>query len=612
MIWFSCPPGLRAAEIVGTVRSVRTGQGISGALVRAIPQQRNRRDVQAQSNAEGRYHLELIRGKYKLFISVPNSNYLPQFYSSSDQERGDILDVPTFQSFMIANASLSSGGSIAGRVSRYTDNAPVASVRVSAESKDSRISVSTREDGTYLFQALPPADYRVHVVALDENYVSSYFDEAPYVDLADVIVVRPDQEVTGIDFHLRLGGSITGRVLAQRNREPISGIKIIAEKQNSKENPAFAYTDSQGFFALQGLPDGIYVVETGTAKPSNETSSTRSRYLTAYFENRFDKELATKLRVENGSSISGVNFTLFQSGRISGSVHARRSGSPLPEVAILPAHVQKDISNQFPTKTDESGTYLIENLAPGEYVLNASLPQRGRRFVEVYYQDKLNPETADRVFVEENGWTRGIDFSLILGATLRGRLKVDDPEYKLDASACSISLKRSPLDLEGFGERTYRLTSDGSFTIEGTPPGKYTMIPKLMDPNLRLQNNLEGKTFDLIEGEVKEEIEFFLKVGGSISGIVSTKNPNYTLDKLLLILINIKENSKSYFGLNSDHYALNGLEPGKYLLVLLSNPERTHPDSSFQPARVFDSRTIDVLKGKTTTGVDFQLAGSEN
>jgi hypothetical protein len=199
-----------------------------------------------------------------------------------------------------------------------------------------------------------------------------------------------------------------------------------------------------------------------------------------------------------------------------------------------------------------------------------------------------------------------------LGATLKGRFKVDDPEYKFDPGANSISLKRAPPDLEGFGERTYQLAQDGSFAIEGTPPGKYSLKPKIVDPNLRLQMNPDGIPLDLWEGEVKEILDFSLKVGGSISGTVSTKSTFYTLDKLLLVLISIKENSKSYFSLNSDHYALTGLDPGKYVLVLLSNPDKTHPDSTFQATHVFDSRVIEVAKGKATTGVDFQLTASDN
>jgi hypothetical protein len=601
-----------AAEIVGTIKSGVTGQGIARAVVRAIPQQRNRRDVQAQTDLQGRYHLELIRGKYKLFISVPDSNYLPQFYSESGQEQGDTIDVPTFQSFMIINASLASGGSISGRVSRYANAAPVANVRVSVESKDKRLSINTDSEGRYQFLALPPNDYRVRVLALDENYISVYFNDVLSEESADSIHIEAGQEVSGVDFRLRTGGMISGRVYAQKNREPISDIKIIVERQNSKENPVLTHTDTQGFYQLQGLSDGIYVVESGTAKSSGDTSGTRPKFLTQYYDGRFDKELASKIQIQGGNSITGVNFALVQSGKISGAVRSRQQGNPLRDVAIVPQQVQKEFLSPPKGKSNEDGDYVIENLPPGEYILNSTLPPKDRRYVGIYYQDKLGSEVADRIFVEESGWARGIDFNLILGATLKGHFKIDDPEYKFDPALNSIALKRSPPDLEGYGERTYKPTEDGSFMIEGTPPGKYFVAATVLDPNLKLQTNPEGRIVDLFEGDVRDGIDFSLKVGGSISGNVSTKSSLYTLDKLLLILINIKENSKTYFELKSEHYSLNGLDPGKYVLVLLSNPDKTHPDTNFQPTRVFDSRVIEVSKGKTTTGVDFQLASSNN
>jgi hypothetical protein len=601
-----------AAEIVGTIKSAVTGQSIAKAVVRAIPQQRNRQDVQAQTDFQGRYHLELIRGKYRLFISVPNSNYLPQFYSESGQDQGDTIDVPTFQSFMIINASLASGGSISGRVSRYPNGAPIANERVSVESKDKRLSINTDGEGKYQFLALPPNDYKIRVLALDENYISVYFNDVLSEEAADLIHIEAGQEISGVDFRLRTGGMLSGRVYAQKNREPISGIKIIVERQNSKENPVFTYTDTQGFYQLQGLSDGTYIVESGTTKSSGDSSSTRPKFLTQYYDGRFDKELATKLQIQGGNSITGVNFALVQSGRISGTVRSRQQGNPFRDVAIVPQQVQKEYLSPPKGKSNEDGDYVIENLPPGEYILNSTLPPRDRRYVETYYQDKLGPEVADRIFVEENGWPRGIDFNLILGATLKGRFKIDDPEYKFDPALNSIALKRSPPDLEGYGERTYKPAQDGSFTIEGTPPGRYFVAATVVDPNLKLQASPEGRVVDLFEGDVRDGLDFSLRVGGSISGNVSTKSPVYTIDKLLLVLINIKENSKTYFSLNSDHYVLTGLDPGKYVLVLLSNPDKTHPGSNFQPTRVFDTRTIEVAKGKATTGVDFQLMASDN
>jgi len=49
---------LWAAEIVGRILDAETSQGIAHAIVRAMPQQKNRREVQVETNEDGRYALE--------------------------------------------------------------------------------------------------------------------------------------------------------------------------------------------------------------------------------------------------------------------------------------------------------------------------------------------------------------------------------------------------------------------------------------------------------------------------------------------------------------------------------------------------------------------------
>jgi carboxypeptidase family protein len=599
-----------AAEIVGRISDSQTGRGIQKAVVRVVPQQPVRRDSQVETNEAGEYHLELVRGKYKLFVSVPGSNYIPQFYSASGQEQGDTIDVPTFHSFTIINIPLSAGGSIEGNVRRWTDNEPVGNVRVYAESSTRRVSANTNQDGRYIFRGLLPDTYKIRVITLDENYVTVYFDDALNWDQAESIILGRHQEVTGINFRLRYGGMISGRVYARKNRDPIPSLKIIAEKQSSKEPPFFTYTDPQGFYVLRGLTDGRYTVESSILKDFDSQIVRKKRYLTQYYDGRFDRELASKLKVESGSNITGVDFALVQGGRISGTVRSHHHNLPLEDVEILPQPTNKEFSTYPRARTNAAGEFLIQDLPPGEYILDTHLPKQSQRFVKVFYQDKLNSERADKIVLEEDGWVRNIDFNLGLGAVLKGQFKVDEPDYRFNPEGSAIKLKRVGLDLEGYGERQFELNSDGSFTVEGIPPGRYSLNPKVLDPNVLVRQNPEGKILEMSEGELIEGIEFPLKVGGSISGIVSSQSDFYTLDKLLLILISIKENTQTYFDVSSEQYTLAGIDPGKYVMVLLTNPEKTHPTENFRPTRVFDTRVVEVLRGKTTRGVDFQIARS--
>src|SRR2546428_14092938 len=77
---FLITPKLWGAEIVGRILDAETSQGVAHAIVRAMPQQKNRREVQVETNEDGKYALELISGKKKIFFKGPESNYQIWFF----------------------------------------------------------------------------------------------------------------------------------------------------------------------------------------------------------------------------------------------------------------------------------------------------------------------------------------------------------------------------------------------------------------------------------------------------------------------------------------------------------------------------------------------------
>jgi hypothetical protein len=609
--FFLCRLPLFGAEIVGRIVDRDTRLGIGGAVIKAVPQQKNQPTVWDKAGENGKYHLELLRGKYKLLITVPNSNYLPRFYSASNQELGDVIDVPTFQSFIIINVPMDAGGSISGVIRRRLDRSPVEGVRVYAEAPGFRVSTTTNPDGSYAFGALTPDRYRVHVFPIDENYVPVYFDDALDPEQSVSLPLDRQQRITGIDFLLRYGGVISGRVYARKNREPIAGIRVLAEKQKTGTPPVYAYTDTNGFYTLRGLPDGVYTVETGGLKESTASNkSSRSRYLTQYYHDRFDRELSEKLRLNSGNSFAGIDFSLVTGGKISGTVRSRYDNRPVSSAEVVLQETATTILSAPKVTTDRDGHYQIENVPPGEYIIDTVLPKQDRRLVGVFYRDKLSFEHADKVTVEEDAWLRDIDFNLLWGATLKGQMKVDQPNYKFDAATDTITMKRISPDLDGFGERNFTINPDGSYIIEGAPPGRYRLSPRIADPNVLPIPSSEERILDLAEGDSIEGVDFAVGMGGSILGKVTTHSTAYPIEKLNLILISIKENTKTFFDLNSEEFTITGVQPGNYVLVLLSNPEKTHPNQSLQPTRVFDTRLVEVNKGKATRNVDFQIAES--
>jgi hypothetical protein len=596
---------LEAAEVVGRITDANTGQSLPGAVVRAIPLARNQREVQGISQSDGTYQLDLIRGKYRLFASLPGSDYLPQFFSASGEARGDVIDVATFSSFRIIDLKLTAGGSITGTVLRSTDMSPLADLRVYAFARGFRGSTQTSGDGSYRFRALPPGTYKIQVLPLDENFIPVYFGGVREAEKSASISLGRMQSVTNIDFQLRSGGIITGRVYANKNREPIAGLRIVAENRSRAEPPYLAQTDAQGFYSLRGLSEGAYTVET---VPGRDGASPRSRrYLKQFHDGRFDPELADFLEVETGSVFAGINFALFEGGSISGSVRSRYHNRPLANVTLRFQNVDKTIVNPFVATTGPDGDFQVSDLPPGSYWVETALPARIQRLVNHFYREKLSLAKADVISVEEGGRVQHIDFNLPLGGTIRGGLQIEDPEYALKPAGKGVTLTRQGADLDGYGKRNFKLRGDGTFLIERTPPGRYALSPVLDDPNLIAPGSSQEKTLQMTEGDVVEGIEFPLRVVGSIAGSITSLAKSVTLDRLTLLLINLRDNTKSFFDVPAERYTIPGVEPGKYFMVLLTKSESDPQPVGLPPGVIYDTRVVEVQKGKTTSGTNLQV-----
>ena len=595
---------VEAAEVVGRITDADSGQSLRGAVIRAIPLARNLPEVRATSQNDGTYQLDLIRGKYHLLVSLPGSDYLPQFFSTSGETRGDVIDVATFSSFRVIDLKLAAGGSIGGKVLRAADLAPLADLRIYAFARGFRASTQTAGDGSYRFRALQPGTYKIQVLPLDENFIPVYFGDVRDAGKSTNITVARLESVTNIDFRLRPGGMISGRVYANKNRDPIAGLRIVAENRTRLEPPYFTYSDSQGFYSLRGLTEGVYTVETAQ---SREGGSPRSRrYLKQFHEGRFDPALADYLEIEAGGVLTGINFALLEGASISGSVRSRYHNRPLQDVTLVFQNVEKTTVNPFHATTGVDGEFLVSDLPPGSYSVETLLPARIQRLVNFFYREKLSLAKADVISLEEGERARHVDFNLPLGGTIRGGLQIEDPDYVLRPAGKSVTLARQGADLDGYGKRNFKLRSDGTFVIERTPPGRYALSPVLDDPNL-IETTPKEKTFEMTEGELVEGVEFPLRVVGSIAGSVTSQVSSVKVDRLTLLLVNLKDNTKSFFDLPAEQYTIPGVEPGKYFMVLLTKPDSTPQPFGLPSAVVYDTRVVEVQKGKTTSGTNLQV-----
>jgi hypothetical protein len=598
------------AEIVGKVVDSRTGLGISGALLRAIPQQGKNREIRGRTDTEGKYHLELLRGSYLLHVNVPDSVYWPRFYSASGLEKGDVLQVPSFDSYLDLDIPVQAGGSISGIVLRQKDGRPLSNVHVYAESGETRVSTFTHSNGSYFLRPLLPGDYRIHIMTLNENYIPEYYNDRLDARKAELLPIHDREEILGIDFRLELGGVIRGRVTSRNSHLPLMGAKIVAEKIKSQEPLRYLASDRQGYYALQGLTPGKYLLECSLRQETEEEANSGKNYLLQYFQATLDRSQAKPLEVQPESINSEVNFELVEESRISGQTWSQYQKAPVKNVTIRPWLEQTEPLYLAGGESDNKGYYRIDNLPPGKYRLETILSKSNQKFVPMFYQKSLNYDQADVLDVPEGSWLHSIDFSLSLGANIRGQIRTDDSSYKLESESVLLHLKPEGLDIFQYGEHEFKTQADGSFLIQGIPAGRYQIFPVLKDPNLLPEPEVHARILSLVEGETQEGVEFNLRIGGSLSGSVISQDSRYPPEKLAIILISVKEQTQRVFQLKSEQYLLTGLSPGLYAIILTTTPQEMLPDRPIPASRVFDSRYVDISKGAASKGVDFLIKSS--
>ena len=598
---------LRAAEVTGRITDSHTGEGIPQAIVRALAEEEGRPPVQDLTDHRGRYLLDLLRGRYRIQVEVPDSNYLTRQYGGSgDPHDGDIIHIPTFDSFIVLDLSLEMGGSVAGQVTGEGE-ALLAKVTVRAESTDHRVSTSTREDGSYLLPRLPPGEFLVSTGTRDQQYVPAYYPGASIPEEARPVAVERRRDLTGIDFALQRAGAIRGRVRSLKGMEPLEGIRVVAENEGTSAVSRVATSDSLGRYRLAGLSPGAYLLAAGPPEGEDPPSRQQPGWLRQFYPQQFHRESAVALDVESGLTLSEIDFTLMQECWIGGKVMTLGDEEPLEEVQVIPQPVILRGFSPTRTQTDRSGDFLLQGLPPGDYTLGMLLPAKHRRLIRIYYQDKLSLDKADRIELEEGKALRDIHFNLAAGATLSGRVRIEEPEYQWDTSRDVVELARLDFDPRGSEDRRLRVGEDGSFRVDGTPGGRYSLTPRLSDPNLIALRSPLPRVVTVVEGDHLEELDFSFELGGSISGSVESASDAYGLNHLQIVLINFVENTSSVFNLPSLQYTLAGLSPGRYFLALRSKPDRSHPSRGYGISQVFDSRLVEVVKGAGTSQVNLRV-----
>jgi hypothetical protein len=462
---------------------------------------------------------------------------------------------PVFSTYRIGDSvtiNLIKGGVITGTVTSSTGQplvqASVHAIMIRDENGKAptgpRIPLErpTDDRGIYRMYGLLPGTYLVSAggrIGFPFNPGAYDFDSPTYApsstrDSAAEIEVRAGEETGGVDIRHRgeLGHSTSGIVNVPTSGSGNSGVNVFLAQFVNGVSQIIAFTfqppGSRGF-TFYGVADGEYDVTAQFSSAPGEVQASEAVHASV-----------------KGRDVAGLNLTLNALPSISGHVLLERSSAtecknkrtPLFSETSIIARRSKNTAPKdllaFPgfqfaqALPDKSGGFLLRNLSPGQFTLHP------RFFAKYWYLRRIERENS----VAQSGKTGTIarpndlsrnGFALKLGERL------NNVTVALAEGASSVHGAVKPVGADNVPAQLYvhlvasekentedvlrfftaPAQSDGTFSLNNVPPGRYWLLARLSTnsetlSDVKLRSPEESETRARIRREAeanKTEIE---------------------------------------------------------------------------------------------------------
>jgi protocatechuate 3,4-dioxygenase beta subunit len=282
-------------------------------------------------------------------------------------------------------------GIIRGRVIASVTNAPLRRVQMSlgwSENRDFRRTVITDPQGRYEFKDLPAGKFTLS--ASKPGYVGLQYGQRRPYETGTPIVLDVGETAAPLDFALPRGSVIAGRIIDEFG-EVMPQVQVQAQRfqytadaQRRLQTAGTATTDDRGEFRVYGLMPGEYVVSGSIRSISSIVSSIlpsgasepADGYLPSFYPGTPNANDAQPITLGIGEEFN-VQFALTPGrfARVSGTVRDSEGRPASGEVIMLPRQGQFVLSNI--AQLDSKGTFLIRDVAPGQYSLEVRKLLRG-------------------------------------------------------------------------------------------------------------------------------------------------------------------------------------------------------------------------------------------
>jgi protocatechuate 3,4-dioxygenase beta subunit len=282
-----------------------------------------------------------------------------------------------------------------GRITAADSGRPLRRARINATAPElgSRgREVSTDADGRYEIRELPAGRYTVTVTR--SGYLTLRYGQRRPLEQGRLLDVAQGQSIDNIDFMLPKMSVIRGRVTDELG-EPIEGANVFAmhvEYWNGRRRVVpgsqVSRTDDADEYRLTGLMPGTYWVMATLRETWTEIENGKPvqlGYAPTYLPGVTNITDAQRVVIRLGEVASAQDFSLLpgRTAKVSGTVTDSR-GRPLAGGNVgLSQETVGRAGGMFQSAGGATiaadGTFVISNVAPGEYKISAYLRLSARK-----------------------------------------------------------------------------------------------------------------------------------------------------------------------------------------------------------------------------------------
>ena len=317
-VWVVGQP--EVGSISGTVTAADNEIPIEKVAIRVVDAETGRVVRTVFTLADGTYQAtNLAPGKYLVQADPRSQNYLPEWYDDAPtRDQADPVEVLAGETTPDIDFGLTPGGVISGLVieddpdATSPDEKPLGNVLVVVgRFEDNKVVATTRtlRDGSYHLDKLHANTYWVY--AGNTNWatrevgmtplIGEYWDDHLLREDADCVLVSEGQHVKGIDFALRYGGAIAGRVVGGVVSPVLAPFKVTVYDWDTWEEVCTVSTRRDGSYYVPSLLEGrygVYAFDEG------------GYYTPEYYDDVTDPSEATPVSVRRGKVTGPIDFRL--------------------------------------------------------------------------------------------------------------------------------------------------------------------------------------------------------------------------------------------------------------------------------------------------------------